>query len=111
MKEQMRWYNDRRIIVSKKLKLSISIVVLAVGLLVLTNPSESDYFEFTVKEYGEPPRVSSSAKLERINFFVFSTYTPVFQYEKGITHLGIMGTFIQISDGQFDYPFWLEFFN
>jgi hypothetical protein len=49
--------------------------------------------------------------IERINFFIFSTYIPVVYSEKGITHLGIMGKFIQISDGQFDYPVWLELFD
>lgn len=95
----------------KKWSFFIVIFVILFGFLALTNPSESDYNEFTVKKYGEPPLAYSHVKLERINFIVFSTYTPFYQFENGITHLGIMGKFIQVSDGQFDYPKWLEFFN
>ncbi|MGD6832319.1 hypothetical protein ACQCT5_09150 [Sutcliffiella halmapala] len=74
--------------------------------LIYFNPSQQDYEEFSKQEYGHPPD-DVEMDIERINFFIFSTYTPVVYLEKGITHLGIMGRFIRISDGQFDYPFWL----
>ncbi|WP_059170438.1 hypothetical protein [Bacillus sp. FJAT-27445] len=91
----------------KRLVFGIVIIIVLV-FLALTNPNETDYY----KEFGDPHLDSLYiSKLERINFFVFSTYTPYFFTEHGITHLGIMGKFIQISDGQFDYPWWLEFFN
>ena len=98
----------------RKTKRRIFLIVLFIllfGFLSLTNPSESDYNEFALNKYGEPPLTYANVKLERINFIVFSTYTPFYQFENGITHLGIMGKFIQISDGQFDYPWWLEFFT
>src|SRR4051812_49596384 len=97
--------------IMKKRFFFIVIFVILFCYLALTNPSESDYNEFQLKKYGEPPLAYSEVKLEHINFIVFSTYTPYYRYENGITHLGIMGKFIQISDGQFDYPTWLEFFN
>lgn len=89
--------------------------ILIMGVLIflaLTNPNEKDYYVFTEKKYGKPLEDSLyMSDLERIDFFVFSTYTPIFITEHGITHLGIMGKFIQISDGQFDYPRWLELFK
>jgi hypothetical protein len=95
----------------KKWSFIIVIFIILFSLFALTNPTESDYNDFQLKKYGELPLVSSEIELERINFIVFSTYTPFRHYENGITHLGIMGKFIRISDGQFDYPTWLEFFN
>jgi hypothetical protein len=94
-------------------RLVFTLIILAVlGLFALTNPNESDYYDFTVKEFGQPPHeLMLFSRVERINFFLFSSYTPYFFIENGVTHLGIMGKFIRISDGQFDYPWWLEFFN
>ncbi|WP_019412776.1 hypothetical protein [Paenisporosarcina sp. TG20] len=79
----------------------------------LSNPTEKDYVAFSDKRYGELPASTSnfSVDIETINFVIFSTYTPIVAHEHGITHLGIMGTFIQISEGQFDYPWWLGLFN
>ncbi|WP_316568705.1 hypothetical protein [Neobacillus sp. YIM B06451] len=88
------------------------VIMVVLIFLAFTNPNEKDYYNFIENEYGKSPedRLYFS-ELERINFFVFSTYTPIFITEHGITHLGIMGKFIQISDGQFDYPLWLRLFN
>lgn len=76
---------------------------------IITNPSKQDYLLFSEKQSGVP--TPAEVEIERINFYLFSTYTPFVVYENGITHLGIFGNFIQISDGQFDYPWWLEFFS
>ncbi|WP_409270086.1 hypothetical protein V1499_11630 [Neobacillus sp. SCS-31] len=91
----------------------IGIVIMVVLIfLALTNPNEKDYYDFTVNEYGKPPHDSLYfSKIERINFIIFSTFTPYFLYENGVTHIGIMGNFIQVSDGQFDYPRWLKLFK
>lgn len=86
------------------------VLLLLVIVLAVTNPTEQDYNEFSVSKYGEPDS-RIPVEIERINFLLFSTYTPVYLMEKGITHLGICGNFIQISDGQFDYPWWLDLFN
>lgn len=97
---------------TRKLLVFTIIILVVLIFLALTNPNERDYYNFTVSEYGEPPHDSLYfSKLERINFIIFSTYTPYFLFENGITHIGIMGKFIQISDGQFDYPLWLRLFN
>jgi hypothetical protein len=94
-------------------KRSISLlVILLISAALLTNPAKKDYLLFSEEFFGESlPVHDPDVSVERINFFLFSTYTPVVYEEHGVTHLGIYGQFIQISDGQFDYPWWLEFFS
>jgi hypothetical protein len=47
-----------------------------------------------------------------INFYLFSTYAPMMPMDHyGIVHLGFIGIFFKISEGQYDYPKWLEFFH
>ncbi|MGB3261996.1 hypothetical protein [Paenisporosarcina sp.] len=84
------------------------VLLLLIVLLIATNPTKQEYLQFNDWEEKQP---SIHVQIERINFYVFSTYTPVVAHEHGMTHLGIIGDFYQISDGQFDYPWWLEFFN
>jgi hypothetical protein len=77
---------------------------------ILTNPTEKDYLLFSVEATGLP--TPSNVEIEGINFYLFSTYAPVAPMDHyGIVHLGFMGEFFQISEGQYDYPWWLEFFN
>ncbi|HEX5563696.1 MAG TPA: hypothetical protein VFX34_01945 [Sporosarcina sp.] len=86
-------------------------VLLFILLIALvTNPSEKEYLQFSEGKYGPPPP-SVKMEIERVNFLLFSTYTPVYHVEYGITHLGAFGMFFQLSDGQFDYPIWLDLFN
>lgn len=85
-----------------------TLFVLIIILFMITNPTKQEYLQFS--GWSEQPE-SIHIQIERVNFFIFSTYTPIVAHESGITHLGIMGNFFQISDGQFDYPRWLEFFN
>ncbi|QFT87534.1 hypothetical protein FIU87_02620 [Bacillus sp. THAF10] len=70
------------------------VVLLLIVIAILTNPTLADY----EGEKGE----LLEGEVEHINFYVFSTYTPVVHHEHGITHLGIFGKFYQMSDGQFD---------
>jgi hypothetical protein len=79
----------------KRIQWIITFIILVV--LALTNPSEQDYKKFDEEKYGKPPVTSFPITLDRKNFFLFSTYTPVFAVENGITHLGILGCFIQIT--------------
>jgi hypothetical protein len=91
-----------------------SLLLLMVTLLlvaVLTNPSEEEYLEMTGEPIYEKLPEGLEMEVERVNLFLFSAYTPVVAGEYGITHLGIYGSFFQISEGQFDYPGWLEVFN
>jgi len=85
-----------------------TLFVLIIILFMITNPTKQEYLQFS--GWSEQPE-SIHIQIERVNFFIFSTYTPIVAHESGITHLGILGHFFQISDGQFDYPRWLEFFN
>ncbi|MCF6136568.1 hypothetical protein [Pseudalkalibacillus berkeleyi] len=77
---------------------------------ILTNPSTESYLQFSEEKSGvmKPAEV----EVERINFFLFSTYAPKGPMDHyGIVHLGFMNRFYQISEGQYDYPVWLEFFH
>jgi hypothetical protein len=78
-------------------------------ILLLTNPTTEDYIAFSEEQIGA--QMSDEVEIERINFLVFSTYAPIYVHEYGRVHLGMSGMFFPISNGQFDYPWWLEFFN
>ncbi len=89
-----------------------ALLVFFIILSIVTNPTEEDYiihtnFEEQFEEYIDKGIV----EIERKNFYLFSTYAPKFIVEYGIVYLGFMGNFYQISEGQFDYPWWLGFFN
>ncbi|WP_404430738.1 hypothetical protein [Sutcliffiella horikoshii] len=94
----------------KKFSLLLLTVILLL-VAVLTNPSEEEYLEMTGEPLYEKLPEGLEVEIERVNFFLFSAYTPVVAGEHGITHLGVYGSFFQISNGQFDYPGWLEVFN
>ncbi|TYS43157.1 hypothetical protein FZD51_21980 [Bacillus infantis] len=90
-------------------KRSLSILGAAVLLAVLfymTNPSKQDYLAFSEKQTGEP--LPAIVKVERTNFLFFSFYTPNVHHEQGITYLGIFSGFHQVTDGQFDDPWWMK---
>jgi hypothetical protein len=76
----------------------------------MTNPTKQEYLQFSEEQSGIP--TPSWVEIERINFYLFSTYAPKMPIDHyGIVHLGFMGNFFQISEGQYDYPWWLKFFN
>ncbi|NBI29651.1 hypothetical protein [Chengkuizengella marina] len=100
----------------KKVYIIIIVVVIMIALLILTNPNLEDFNEYRAEEeerLGITPPETPKIIIEHINFYIFSTYTPFVEVidENGVTHLGIMGKFYKVSDGQFDYPWWLEPFN
>jgi hypothetical protein len=102
-------------------------IIILVPILIaayITNPTMDNYIKFssmghymqskTVKGHitvAEGKAGNAIVKIERVNFYIFSTYTPFIYVESGLTHLGAFGHFIRISDGQFDYPRWLELFD
>ncbi|TMU87261.1 hypothetical protein FGG79_03790 [Bacillus sp. BHET2] len=92
----------------KRIKKRYILTIILFGIAILTNPKKDEYIQFTEETIGEP---AIDVEVEQINFVIFSSYTPIIFGEHGITHLGIFGQFIQISEGQFDYPAWLELFN
>lgn len=87
-----------------------ALLFLLIIILIVTNPTKNDYLDFIDEQIGPAPK-NVEIEIERINFYVFSTYTPIVHSEYGMTYLGVFNTFFEISDGQFDYPWWLEFFN
>lgn len=94
----------------KKKMIIPGILVLLAALAVITNPTKEDYLAFSEESSGVP--TPAEVEIEHINFFLFSTFAPKGPMDHyGIVQLGLYGHFFQISDGQFDYPWWLEFFN
>lgn len=91
----------------KKRTLISAILLLIIIIFISTNPTKKDYLLYQDWEEISSPHF----QIERKNFYLFSTYTPIVAHEYGMTHLGLMGNFYQISEGQFDYPWWLNFFN
>lgn len=96
-----------------KWKIVGSFLIVLVILCYFTNPTIEDYVAFSEEEFGPVPKdLTFEFENERINFYLFSTFAPKLPLDNyGIVHLGILGIFFPISDGQFDYPWWLEFFN
>ena len=91
----------------KKMTIISTFILLIIILFISTNPTTQDYLLYQDwKEISNP-----HIQIERKNFYLFSAYTPIVAHEHGMTHLVLMGNFYQISDGQFDYPWWLNFFN
>ncbi|MDX1807195.1 MAG: hypothetical protein R3267_09240 [Paenisporosarcina sp.] len=96
------------ILTKRKMRfISGALFILIIISCMSTNPSKQEYLQFI--DWSEPTK-NTHVQIERVNFFIFSTYTPIVAHEAGTTHLGIFGHFFRISDGQFDYPWWLEFF-
>jgi hypothetical protein len=100
----------RRKSMKKKKRFVIGALFFLIIAAALTNPTEHDYRRFSNEQIGMP--VPLGVKIDRINFYVFSTYAPLFPMDHhGTVHLGFMNHFYQISDGQYDYPRWLELFT
>ncbi|MGM7681283.1 hypothetical protein ACSVDA_03930 [Cytobacillus sp. Hm23] len=97
----------------KKIVLLVCVIVVMLIALTITNPTTEDFTAFSEEKYDKmpPPPKNIPVEIERIDFVIFSTYTLMLGYESGITYLGIFGHFFQISEGQFDYPWWLDLFN
>ncbi len=83
------------------------LLILFMILAVVTNPTTQDYIDFIEEQSGTP--IPLNIDIERNNFFIFSTYAPkiISTGEYGTVHLGFMGKFFKISQGQYDYPWWL----
>ncbi|WP_228027575.1 hypothetical protein [Bacillus fonticola] len=97
-------------VIRKKRSIIAGLFSILIIFSILTNPTKKDYLLFSEETTGIV--TPATVEIERINFYLFSTYAPMRPLDHyGIVHLGFMGKFFQISDGQFDHPWWLEFFN
>ncbi|MCG1023584.1 hypothetical protein [Sutcliffiella horikoshii] len=84
---------------------SIWLLLFAFSLLAAgTNPSEKEYLEMFDNSYKQTLSEGLEVEIKRVNFYLFSTYTPIIGSEPGVTHLEIYGSLFPISGGQFDYP-------
>ncbi|WP_349408287.1 hypothetical protein [Pseudalkalibacillus sp. SCS-8] len=94
----------------KRKHLVISVLILLLFVTFFLNPTTEEYLQYSEETTGI--QTPSDIEIERLDFFVFSTYAPKTPHDHyGIVHLGFMGTFFQISEGQYDYQWLLEFFH
>ncbi|WP_430787340.1 hypothetical protein VBD025_16190 [Virgibacillus flavescens] len=100
----------------KKRYVICALFILLIFLSIVTNPSKRDYINFV--DFNEEKLEASFSdnvdlEVERINFLLFSTYSviEVRTDSHSAVDLGFMGHFFRISDGQYDYPWWLELFD
>jgi len=92
----------------KKDTLLLLLPLLIISLLI--NPNKQNYLNFSEETNGI--KISEDVVVERINFYLFSTYSvQALPYEHGSVHLMFMGRFFQISKRKYDHLSWQEFFN
>jgi hypothetical protein len=92
----------------------VTIVVLLLLLIVaaLTNPTKQDYINFDEERTGIA--IPENVRIVKANFYFFSVYASAPMNtidEYGIAHLGFMGNFYQVTNGQYDDSIWETFFH
>lgn len=90
---------------AKKIALA-AFVLLAAGILAFYNPTKQDYIAFADENLAG----SHPDEIEKTNLVIFSIYTPIVDETYGVSHVGIMGKFIELSEENFNVPIWVEFF-
>ncbi|MBM7660985.1 hypothetical protein JOC85_001757 [Bacillus mesophilus] len=94
---------------SKKVVLMVALLLFLL-ISTVTNPTTQDYIHFEEKNFGNP--LPENVRIAEADFFIFSVYaaTPKEAIDEfGIVHLGFMGQFFQVSDGQFDDSIWKDY--
>jgi hypothetical protein len=96
----------------KKLVFTFSVLLLLLIISALTNPTKEDYIKFDEAETGIP--IPENVRIAEANFFFFSVFAPAPKNtidEYGIIHLGFMGHFFKVTNGQFDDSIWDDVLN
>jgi hypothetical protein len=94
----------------KKLVSMFSVLLLFLLLSALTNPTKAEFIKFDKTETGIT--IPDTVQIAEANFFFFSIYAPMPKNtieEFGIVHLGFMGHFFKVTDGQYDDSIWEDF--
>jgi hypothetical protein len=94
----------------KKLVFTFSVLLLFIIISAFTNPTKEDYIKFDEAETGIP--IPESVRIAEANFIFFSIYAPAPKNtidEYGMAHLGFMGHFLKVTDGQYDDSIWEDF--
>lgn len=99
----------------RKRKWAFIFSLLSAFLLVsaLTTPSKEDYIKFSEAETGIPIP-ENVLRIEEADFIFFAIYATAPKNtvdEYGIAHLGFMGHFFKVTDGQYDDSIWEGFLN
>lgn len=95
---------------SKKLVITISLLILILFISAITSPSKQDFISFDEKNAGVP--LPESVRILEADFFFFSVYAPTridTIDEYGNVYLGFMGQFFLVKDGQSDESIWGKF--
>jgi hypothetical protein len=94
----------------KKRLFPYSLLLLVLLISALTNPTREDFIKFDEADTGVP--IPESVRIAEANFFFFSIYAPTHKDtidEYGIIHLGFMGHFFKVTNGQYDVSIWERF--
>ncbi|RHW38112.1 hypothetical protein D1B31_15155 [Neobacillus notoginsengisoli] len=94
---------------AKKLGI-IAAALLVAGILAFFNPSEKDFVVYAEEKFPDRPSVAHPDDIEKADLLLFSIYTPIVADEYGVSHLGIMGQFIELSRENLKPPIWMELF-
>lgn len=94
---------------AKKISILAAAVCLA-AVLAFMNPSETDYVAYAEEKFADEPAIAHPDDIEKANLLIFSIYTPVVDEEYGVSHLGVMGQFIELSRENLKPPIWMEIF-
>lgn len=79
-------------------------------LAFFTNPSKEDYVKFDEENTDIP--IPESVRIAEADFIFFSIFAPAPKNtidEYGRMHLGFMGHFFKVTDGQYDESIWESF--
>ena len=68
----------------KKRYVAATLFFLLIIILFVTNPTKNDYLQFSEEQIGIP--TPTNVEIEKVNFYLFSTYTPVASRDYGATH-------------------------
>ena len=96
----------------KQVVLTFSFLLFLLIIVAFTNPTKQDYIRFDEERTGIP--IPENVRVVDANFFFFSVYATAPKNtfdEYGIAHLGFMGLFFQVTDGQYDESIWEAFYN
>lgn len=93
-----------------KLIIALGALLLFMALAYFTNPSKEDYLRYDQENTGIS--IPENVHISESDFLFFSIFASSPENtidEFGKVHIGFMGFFLQVSDGQYDDSVWKNF--
>ncbi|MFD1738130.1 hypothetical protein ACFSCX_16505 [Bacillus salitolerans] len=70
----------------------VATILFILLICIFTNPTKEQYIEYQRETFGEPFVENEYLKIEVIDFYIFSTFTPlVLDQHHGTVTLGVLG--------------------